>query len=426
MIAPYFVPRRRVGSLRPFKFTIHLQKFGYKPVVLTLGNPGDRLTKRESDLLKGIDIIEIDPPFDRTSPAPVSNGDGHKDPTESFSEKLLLWIDKHTPLDTWIYLFRTRYSQIYWRARKVRPDLIWATGDPWSGLWLGEKLAADLSKPFVADFRDPWTLANVNVRKRSYFSSGIDSEFEKKVIHSADKITFTSKKTEKNYSGHYRLHPNKTHTVYNSFDCTIKEHHADPSWKKNKNPDLLNLMFFGRFRWLSPVTPVAEALHILKKESPFVASQILIHSFGEPDPENYSVINKLGLNKNFVFHDPVVPEKMLSVLKSADMLLLSTNEERKEIIPAKLWDYLSVEVPIFSIAPNGEIEEILMRSKSGIQVYPDYKNEIEELLGSFVTAKKNDDSIFSMDADMPDRNIYEASHTTKQLATIFDEIINNA
>ena len=426
MIAPYFVPRRRVGSLRPFKFAVHLRKYGYQPVVLTLSNPGDFLTERESELLQNVKIIEIESPFDRTMSEKKVATDYLGNQAGAFTDKLMNWVDKHTPLDTWIYLFRTRYSQIYKKAKKVNPDLIWTTGDPWSGFWLGKKLAADFSKPFVADFRDPWTLANVNIRKRSSFSSGIDREIEKKVIQSAQKITFTSKKTEHIYSDHYQLSSEKSETIYNSFDCTIRENHANLPFINKLNPDHLNLMFFGRFRWLSPVNPIAEALYLLKRKSPFVASKIMVHSFGEPDQQNENFIKKMGLEKNFMFHEPVVPEKMLSVLKSADMLLLSTDENREEIIPAKLWDYLSVEVPIFSIVPHEEVGDIIMKTKEGIQVHPDHKEEIAELLGSFVDAKKSDDSVFSMDADLPDRNVYEASHTTKKLASIFDELMQNA
>jgi hypothetical protein len=96
-------------------------------------------------------------------------------------------------------------------------------------------------------------------------------------------------------------------------------------------------------------------------------------ALAEPDSENRDIIQDLGLQENFLFHEPVIPENMIPVLKSADILLLSTNMEREEIIPAKLWDYLSVEKPIFSIAPNPEVGEIIMKSKAGLQVHPEEK-----------------------------------------------------
>jgi len=47
MIAPYFVPRRRVGAQRPFKFAIHLEKFGWKPTVITIADQNQDLSANE-------------------------------------------------------------------------------------------------------------------------------------------------------------------------------------------------------------------------------------------------------------------------------------------------------------------------------------------------------------------------------------------
>lgn len=420
MIAPYFVPRRRVGALRPFKFAIHLRSYGYQPVVLTISNPGGELTKLENEHLEGIPIIEIESPLDRTT----SNT---KQPAKGESQSLLLnWLDKNTPADSWIYLFRWKYKEISEKIQKIDPDIIWATGDPWSGLWLGEKLSQRLSKPFVADFRDPWTLADVNLRNRSSFSMGIDKRIEKRVIKNADKLIFTSGLTEKRYTGHFDLPETKTRTIYNSYDSTLTKSNEGETWSERLNPEFLNLIFFGRFRRLSPVTAVADALRELKSMNPDDASYIHIHSFGKPDSENLKIIRKYGLEENFIYHEPVVPEKMVPVLRSADILLLSTNMEREEIIPAKLWDYLSVEVPIFSIAPNPEVGEIIMRSKAGIQVHPNEKKEIAELLQSFAKAKRDDETLLlSPEKEIPDRKIYEAKHTSGELASVFDDLLKH-
>lgn len=424
MIAPYFIPRRRVGALRPFKFAIHLQSFGYQPVVVTIGNPGSRLTDLEEKLLQDITVIEIEPPFDRTTSG--NNSINNKSEDIKASSSILDWLDKNTPVDSWIYLFLWRYRDILKRVRKLDPDVIWATGDPWSGLWLGEKISRSLSKPFIADFRDPWTLTKVNLRKRSMFSMGIDKEVEKRVVENADRLIFTSGLTEKKYAEQYKLPDIKTRTIYNSYDSTLLKSFENETWGERLNPDYLNIIFFGRFRRLSPVTPIARALRELKRKSPEDASYIHIHSFGNPDTENLNLIRDFGVEKNFIFHEQVVPEKMVPVLKSADILLLSTNMDRREIIPAKLWDYLAVEVPIFSVVPNPEVGNIIMKSKAGIQVHPEEKMEIAELLQSFAQAKRDDESLLlAPEKEIPDRNIYEAKHTAGELASVFDDLLEN-
>ncbi|TVR16115.1 MAG: glycosyltransferase [Balneolaceae bacterium] len=421
MIAPYFVPRRRVGSQRPFKFAIHLRDYGYEPVIVTIGTPGVSMTENEKELLEGIEIITVQAPFDQTVKKPSPEGE-----KKSLKGQYLLdWIDKHTPMDTWLFLFLTKYLSIKKRVTNVQPDLIWATGDPWSSLWLGEKLSRALEIPFIADFRDPWTLSKLPLRNRSSFSEGVDMEIEKRIIHSANKLIFTALLTEYLYSEFYNLPEEKTATIYNSYANTISDTEVD-EWDADIDSESLNMIFFGQFRRLSPVKPIVKALKILQKKNSEASKRIKIHSFGKPDKPNMNMITDAGLLQNFTFHEPVEPEKKGQVLKHADILLLSTDEKREEVIPAKLWDYLSVHTPIFSIVPNPEVADIIMRTKAGVQVHPGEKMEIAALLESFSIEKENrSNSLFMPESILPDRGIYEANQTTKQLASIFDEVLEN-
>lgn len=425
MVAPYFIPRRRVGALRPFKFAIHLRKFGYTPVILTLGNPDSKKTAKEKDLLSGIKIIEIDSPFDRTTPKNMSSGKSRT--KNSFSQSMMNWIDKQTPIDTWIYLFHVKYHSFFSEIKEIKPDIIWATGDPWSGLWLGEKIAKDLNKPFVADFRDPWTLTKIGLRERSEFSSDRDQETEKRIVNFADKLIFTSNQTRNKYCQYYPDISAKSVTIYNSYDNHLARSKTGKKWNFEPAKNKLNIIFFGRFRRLSPAKPITDALIRVKSIHSEALTNIMIHSFGQPDSECFNHINAAGLCDNFMFHEPVVPEEMSQVLIKADLLLLSTSVEREDIIPAKLWDYLSVEKPVFSIVPNPEVAEIIMRSKAGIQVHPAEIAEIAEILISFAMAKKNNDSVLlTVEKDIPDRNIYESENTTRRLADMFDELTTDA
>ncbi len=417
MIAPYFVPRRRVGSLRPFKFAIHLKQYGWNPTILTIKDSKNKLSEQERTLLDGISIIEITPPFDRTVKQGNTFNEKNKTSSKSLSATVSNWFDKQIPIDSWMMLFRFKYNSIRKNVQQINPDLIWSTGDPWSGHWLGYKLSKNLSKPWIADFRDPWTLSDINLRDRSSFSSKRDSLWEKKFVQNANKLTFTARSTEKLYKDHYSLHA-KTDTIYNSFDDTISE--KSKSWEVDFDDKYLNILFFGRFRRLSPAYPIIKALHNLSSKNTDALKKIRIHSFGEMEPEDVHWVEKYELKDQFINHKPVLPQQGTSVLNKADLLLVSTNEKRKYIIPAKLWEYIQVDKPILSIAPNSEIADILEETGTGIQFPPQNISEIAQYLIECVESKKQ---LFSNKGYSSKKRVkFTAQYTAKQLSKIMDEL----
>ena len=430
MIAPYFVPRRRVGSLRPYKFAIHLPSFDWKPVVFTIGTEGEELTSREKEALKNVSINEIYPPFDRTTenkePNPsrgITSQSRHKKSTE-WPDRLAGWFDRQVPMDTWVFLFWSAYSKILKKAGKLDPDIIWSTGDPWSGHWLGNKLSQDLNIPWVADFRDPWTLSGLSLRGRSVFSNRIDRKLEKKYVNSADKLIFTAKSAEKLYADYYSLPSEKTDTIFNSYNRSdgYAENEDAKEWKPNLDDSMLNVLFFGSFRRLSPVTPIAEAVAAMPEE---YQENIRVHSFGALTDEDRDRLRSMDIMEQFVTHEKVVPEKAPSVFKKADLLLVSTSRERESIIPAKLWEYLISEKPILSITPNPEVGEILKATGTGIYFHNDQTADIADTLKKAIERKLKKTPLFDINRKPDVIESYSAKDNTRKLAHIMDTLTAN-
>ena len=420
MIAPYFLPRRRVGSLRPYKFAIHLKNKGWTPTILTIKDSSGELSENEKKALEGVEIIEVSPPFDRTTSGKAKSSK-KKESGLSKNSSLLDWFDRQIPMDSWIFLFMMKYRSIKKQVKDLDPDLVWSTGDPWSGHWLGNRLSTQLKKPWVADFRDPWTLTEMNLRGRSRFSASMDRLLEKKFVEQADRLVFTSKNTEKVYSEHYSLSKKDTATIYNAFETGLQGISAE-DWEATLDEDHLNILFFGRFRRLSPAKPIAEILKEIGEKNPALVEKIRIHSFGEIEVEDMTLIEKYGLEDQFVVQDPVLPEKAGSVLKKADLLFLSTSMDRKNIIPAKLWDYLPVGKPILSIAPNPEIKSILEETGTGRQFGVDQAEDIAQYLES-VSAEKEKKGSVGID-QQSDQKVekYSAEQATNKLAKIMDKL----
>jgi glycosyltransferase involved in cell wall biosynthesis len=428
MIAPYFVPRRRVGSLRPYKFATHLSSFGWSPTVFTIGTPNEELTQKEKEALKGVTIKEINPPFDRTtgkkSQQASSNMEVKNRVWAEWSDWLAEWFDRQVPMDTWLFLFWSAYSKILKEAEHLDPDLIWSTGDPWSGHWLGHKLSEDLDKPWIADFRDPWTLSGLSLRERSFFSSRADSKLEKKYVNKVDKLIFTAKSAETLYIDYYSLPPVKADTIYNSYntpDGYAKNDNAK-EWDPNLDDSRLHVIFFGSFRRLSPVTPIADAIAAMPDE---YQKNIRVHSFGRLTDEDKNRLREMNISTQFVTHEKVVPEQAPSVFKKADLLLVSTSSERKSIIPAKMWEYFISDKPILSITPNPEVGEILRETGAGVHFHNRQSSEIADILKKAIDQKQKGESLLDIKRQPSVIETYSAKNNTQKLAQIMDTLIGD-
>ena len=424
MISPFFIPRRRVGALRVFKFAIHLKDFGYQPGILSVQDDSGILTEKETELLEGIPQFSISPPFDKTSNHDLpQNKAPEKEKMSGFSPAA--WVDKHTPMDTWIYLFLLRYSSIMKIAKEWNPDIVWATGDPLSALWLGRKIAKSLHKPFVADFRDPWVPGGVSLRQRSAFSSLFDRRAERQIVKEAARMVFTSRSTEQAYREYYDLNPDVTTTIYNSSSRLLVESTDHETGPRLSEEGKFTLLFFGRFRRLSPAEPIISTIQTLKEhEGEKIGELLEIHSFGRPDPHQSELIAESGLEKMFIFHDIIPPEKSASVLNEADLLLLTTHKERKLVIPAKLWEYLNANPPVLSIAPNPEIGEIINQLEKGCHAGPDNPGIAARYLAEQIRKKmKGEADQHSTPIAESMRDRYGSYETTRTLSLLFDDLL---
>ena len=278
------------------------------------------------------------------------------------------------------------------QAAEVNPQVIWATGDPWSGLVAGQWLSKRLGVPYIADFRDPWTLSEVRTREKWAWVKRIDKRAERRVVAGADVLMFQTRRVADAYRERYaRLDPAMV-VIANSFDpdvfddpIAIEEgvHGEDVLLERSS---MLRIGFFGRFRAMSPAAPIMDALAELQKRQASLAERVCVHSFGPLSESDAARARAQGLEGQFVCEGAVPLERALSVLRRFDILLVSTDIRRRYIIPAKIFEYLAVGRPILSLSPNPEVGEMLQRTGTGVQIQD--KAAVARLLTECIHARE--------------------------------------
>src|SRR5699024_10965406 len=139
---------------------------------------------------------------------------------------------------------------------------------------------------WMADFRDPWTLSQTDLKKRSSFSAAIDRKLERRLINSASMVSFTTDSTRCLYENHYEDLDLHTTTIYNAFDRLLFDESSTESIDIAMDATHLNIVFFGKFRRLSPAKPLIDILSRLKITAPSAVERIRVHSFGELSQED--------------------------------------------------------------------------------------------------------------------------------------------
>ncbi len=418
IIAPYFVPRRRVGALRPYKFAIHLKKYGWEPSVLCIEDASSKMTEKEREELKGIEIFELKPPVDRTYKDNKSPQKTNK--AKKKENSLADWIDSNFPIDTWLPFFWAKKNEIKSIIEKVNPEVVWTTSDPWSGGYVAGKVAKKLKVPWIADFRDPWTLCGVRFQKKGFLARSFERKAEAWIARNADYMTFTAVQTEKLYLEEYPELKERTATIYNSFQ---RQELDQPRVSQSGN---LDVFFIGSFRELSTASLIIKVLELIKSKDPQAFEHISIHSYAELTGEDLVGATKVGVQDRFKVRTKVPFELVQEEISNADVLLLSTHPERKEIVPAKLLDYLVSDKPILSLVQNEEIETILNETGRGVQYSINELEKAADLLIASVQAKQKGEGLpFSISRDEQAIDKFSSVYTSKQLVGLLNEVVDH-
>lgn len=361
LVAPFFPPRARVGALRAQRFCEWLPAQGVSPVVVCIGQPGDS----SNDL----SVLRLGTPFDRTSGGGSQSDLGagalpHR--RRTFVDAAADMIDRMTPVDTWLPLLLLNLNRMVQYARRRRVQVVWSTANPWSSHVAGALLARRLGVPWIADYRDPWTLDPLAQSRRPRFVQALDARLERALLRRASAVTFTSWETERRYVQAFSGLAGRTHVLTNSF----RPHEA--TYSASSEPSgTLELLFFGRFRDTSPADLWIDALVALRKAAPEKAAALRIRSVAGLSVADFARARDGGVEHLFEAIEPVPYEAANARLGCAHALILSLGDVRTDVIPAKLWDYLPVGRPIIAPVHNQDVHRVLRRTGTGVALAPD-------------------------------------------------------
>jgi glycosyltransferase involved in cell wall biosynthesis len=218
----------------------------------------------------------------------------------------------------------------------LRPDdvdVILATGGPYSSFEIASRLARRLNRPYVMDYRDPWTWPHRPAPTRVVGK-------ERALLHGAAAAITVSASWTKLLADRFDL-GSRVHTITNGYDP------EDMAKVAPKRFDHFAIIYAGTF--YPPrrvVTPLMLALEKLK-DHPVRWS---LHYYGLHQDHVAEEAGKLGLTSRVVIHGYVPRRESMAAMRGASVAV-TISSDNDGSIPAKLFELIALGAPILFIGP---------------------------------------------------------------------------
>ena len=299
---------------------------------------------------------------------------------------------------------------------KEKPDIIYSSS-PREGVHLIAYLLKKRSKlPWVADFRDLWTLYEGRYKPLTFIHNAINTYIEKTIYREwSDIVIANTLENKKIISQNFKVDSSKIRVITNGYDpddAKINKREI----KKNRH---FKIGFIGGIE--KPALCYDEFLRAyactIKKNK-----NIKLILWTQKSDRLIRLIKKYdSVIENIEFKPYVPHQQCLIELNQVDSLLVLLKKNYPHVVPQKLYNYLGLKIPILGIVPEiSRVAKIIKECKSGMVVAPDDVNSITNaMLNLYV---KWLEGKLKLEPHSKSLAKYSRDLLTEKLATIFNSL----
>jgi glycosyltransferase involved in cell wall biosynthesis len=450
VLAYRFPPQGGGGVQRTLKFVRYIRGFGWQPVVHTVRNPFwpfrdealqeeipadvqvyrtrtfefERLERTLGSLL-GNSTNGTTPGTTPARPlesAPKRSTRGGKLASlQRFVHQRVLMPDPQIAWLPWAFL-KTLYI-----ARKENIDLIYSSSPPNSSQVLGLWLKRFLKKPWVVDFRDPWT---DGVRRKQVYAANPsrrrrEESWERAVAEKADYFIVTTEKNQEQFLAKYPFLAPKLTTLTNGFDPEDFAH-IRPG-RRFLSDGYFHLTLTGNVETMFDATPFFRAVRAFLAQEPDARTHFRINFVGTKRGKYDQTIHELQLDAIVNYIGYVPHSESVQYLADSDVLFLCQIPEYESAVvklPGKLFEYLYMKKPILALTLPGVTTSILDRTGLGVVAHPNDEHAITRALGELYRQWRTTEWRFS--PNQAAITAFDRVRLAERLARIFDHVMTGA
>jgi glycosyltransferase involved in cell wall biosynthesis len=329
--------------------------------------------------------------------------------------------------DRWVSWFIWAVPRGLHLIYKYKPKVIWSTYPIATANLVGATLHRITGIPWIADFRDPMTEIDPLSNQRFPQDANlwrVRSWIEKMTVKHCNRATFVTTGAFRIYSERYPdVCRDKWAIIPNGYDEEQFVAAAKIAGQKILREAGIVLLHSGTLYPTTDRDPSAffDALGDLKKKGKVTSSDLRVVLRASGYEERYrTLIQRYGI-EDIVFLRPALPyREALAEMLHADGLLIFQGHTSNPAIPAKLYEYLRAQRPIFALADSaGDTANTLREAKVGMVVPLDAETRIAEGLLEFLElVRRNKAPVLDLAAV---RN-YSRKYRAQELAHLLESV----
>lgn len=234
-------------------------------------------------------------------------------------------------------------------GRRFEPDVIIATGPPFTAFLTGSILSRSVDAPLILDYRDPWTAFDwPDTPQGRLMKSPRRRRLEKWAVESAGAAVFATESMQERFAANFDGRaPRIQAVITNGFEEPLG---LEP---KSIFDGGFNVIYAGSMYGERKVANLAIALKQLTHRRDVEPGQFAVHIFGRIGLDDREKLKAESVEHLVHEHAPVAHREIRQYMKGADALFLPSGGDVFYALPFKTFDYLSVCRPILAVTPPG-------------------------------------------------------------------------
>lgn len=297
------------------------------------------------------------------------------------------------------------------------PDVVFATGGPWTSFLVGATLAKQFSRPLVLDYRDPWN-CNPYYSFSSRFLTKKSQWLEAKVCKAASHVIANTEELRQRLLEEFGELRGRCTWIPNGFDREVLPVGQSTAGQLDgQSPSTgYELCHFGTVYGKRTPRILLQAMWELFQEGRLKPESIRLRFVGgwdstDQECERYAA----ELEKHsFLRREPPISHSLCLKEMQRSSVLLVLQPDSPLQVPAKIYEYVATGRPLLLIGGEGATANLVTRHALGVSS-PNQLAAIKVLLDELTTGVRK-----LVQPDVTSVNRFDYRSLTGEMAAVLD------